>query len=505
NDAGDTYLITSAEKIIDRSKKIVGEVQHSTPIGEIQRFTYGANVFLTRPNTEGTIFGRNEDNDDINEFGGYLQSETGVIPDGLSLILAGRVDWHSEFADPVFSPRAGLVITPAVNQKIRLTWNRAYATPAPADFFLDLLAEPDVFRFADKGIGEYRYGARGVGVPATGYSFERIPGVGLTFHSTYVPDRSQAIPVAAGSELWSVPLGFVIAAYPDLATLLSQIPEPTPEDVGSVMGMLNLETEGFDPVTDSDVRSVPRLKPMVNQTIEAGYKGIIGRDVQIDVGAYYSMIKDFITSQQLFTPNVLLNGSDVYNYMIPYLLAGGLSRDTAEAIVEAMSSVPLGTVSPIESTDPTELLLAPTNAGDIDYWGVDLSVVFSISRSISCAGTYSYISQNYFEDLAGYGDLSLNAPKHKGSASVRYRASSSGFLSEIRYRYVDGFRVKSAVYRGVVKSYGLIDLLFTYPLAFAPGTKLKLAATNVLGHRHIEFVGAPEIGRMVTAQLSYGF
>jgi iron complex outermembrane receptor protein len=194
---------------------------------------------------------------------------------------------------------------------------------------------------------------------------------------------------------------------------------------------------------------------------------------------------------------------------LPYISAAGLSPEETAALAtllsKEMSEIPLGTVTPKEAWDPTELLLAPTNAGDIDYWGIDFSVNYVVNRNISLFGNYSYLSENYFEGLAGFGDLSLNAPQHKGSLGLRFSTFTIGLSGELRYRYVDGYRVKSAIYKGHIDSYNLVDASITYPFPFAEGLRLTVSAKNILNNKHQEFIQAAELGRLVTARLAYSF
>jgi len=512
NDAGNTFLVENMDTLVDKSKKIVAEIQHSSKIGVIQRFTYGADMFLTRPESEGTIFGRYENKTDIDEFGGYLQSETQLIPAVLDLILAARVDWHSALKDPVISPRAGLVFSPKPDQTLRLTYNRAYSTPVSSDLFLDLLVTDDIFGFEDAGLAEYAYGLRGVGVPETGFSFERDPNFGLSFYSTFAP--GQSIPVMAGSILWDPVVQIIIAGadpvqQPLLAQLFAGIPAPDPEQVSSDMRQPDLETGVFNLITDAQVKDIPILFPTINQTFELGYKGILCEQIQFGIDIYYSQIKDFITTQQLFTPSTFLNQEDINEYILLYIVAAGMSQEEAEVLAamisEEMATIPLGTVTPKEAWDRTELLLAPTNAGDIEYWGIDFSAQYVFNHNISFFGNYSYLSENYFEDLAGFGDLSLNAPQHKGSLGLRFSEPYIGLSGELRYRHVAGYRVKSAIYKGLIKSYNLVDVSVTYPFTFAEGLRLTLSAKNVLNYKHQEFIQAAELGRLITIRLAYGF
>ena len=133
-----------AYHVVDKSDLYVGQLQHGYSLGERQRFTYGADLLLTRPDTEGTINGRNEENDNITEIGGYLQSET-KLTSQLKFILAGRADSHSHLNDIVLSPRAALAFQPNDDHNLRLTYNRAFSTPSTSNLFLDRLAVPDAY------------------------------------------------------------------------------------------------------------------------------------------------------------------------------------------------------------------------------------------------------------------------------------------------------------------------------------------------------------------------
>ncbi len=81
--------------------------------------------------------------------------------------------------------------------------------------------------------------------------------------------------------------------------------------------------------------------------------------------------------------------------------------------------------------------------------------------------------------------------------SANYRNDRTGLSAEIRGRYVDAFPVNSGSYIGEVEAYGLVDANVTYALPFSRSTQISLAATNLLDDRHREFVGAPELGRLV--------
>ena len=144
SDAGDTFTLRDGNPIVDKSKLTAFQLQHSVTLGVRQRFTYGADVLLTRPDTEGTITGGNEDYDQTNEFGAYVQSET-ALSEMLDLVVALRYDDHNRIPEGEISPRAGLVFKPKETQILRLTYNHAFATPSSNNLYLDIRSSQDPF------------------------------------------------------------------------------------------------------------------------------------------------------------------------------------------------------------------------------------------------------------------------------------------------------------------------------------------------------------------------
>ncbi|MFW6039986.1 MAG: TonB-dependent receptor, partial [Gemmatimonadota bacterium] len=122
SDAGDTYLLRTGQPIVDESAMVVGQVQYSTALGQDQLFTYGIDFQHTDPRTGGTITGRNETDDRITEWGGYLHSQTALSAD-VDLVGAIRLDTHNRLPGPVVSPRAAVVYHPREEHNFRLTYN----------------------------------------------------------------------------------------------------------------------------------------------------------------------------------------------------------------------------------------------------------------------------------------------------------------------------------------------------------------------------------------------
>ena len=191
SNAGDTYVVRSGDPTIDNSDLYVGQVQHGYSFGDRQRFTYGADVLLTRPDTEGSINGRNEANDNINELGAYLQSETRLLPQ-LKFIAAGRIDDHNQLEDMVLSPRVALAFQPNDDHNLRVTYNRAFSTPGTSNLFLDILSAKDAFQLGanfQPALGfSPAIDVRAEGVNAdTGFTFKRSANGRPEFRSAFSP------------------------------------------------------------------------------------------------------------------------------------------------------------------------------------------------------------------------------------------------------------------------------------------------------------------------------
>jgi iron complex outermembrane receptor protein len=571
SNAGDTYLLRSGALIEDNSKLFVGQVQHSFMLaGDRQRFTYGVDAILTRPNTKNTINGRNENDDDINEYGAYLQSETKVFSK-LDLVAAARVDDHNRIEDPVFSPRAALVFKPSTNHTLRATYNRAFATPTSNNLFLDILSVSDVFGLGARLRPLFGFSpstdVRAQGVPASGFNFSRsanglpqfrtpfAPVLGLST-STYLDLTDTRLT----NVVWGVGRGAVLQAFvpafqaglraqgvpeAQIAALTQQfvgIVPQTVSGVGNVMRTLNPNTGAFALV--SNVVNVPRIEEEKHETYEFGYKGVIGEKLLIGVDVYHSKIKDFVGPLNVETPNVFLDPNSLggnlgqqfgvalanpANAQLNAILIASLDPvarggngngtavdELARLFASGAAGIPYGTVSPKEAFDPTTLILTYRNFGEVEVNGLDLALTYYASQNWVFSGNYSFVTKQGFNifkrpnrvlyrNLDGIADVALNAAGNKGSLSIQYRAPQRGYDAELRGRYVEGFPQNSGVFVGEVQTYTVFDFNFGYDLPFSTGTRLSINAQNIFDNKHREFIGAPELGRLILTRITQTF
>lgn len=91
---------------------------------------YGFDAFFTRPNTDGTLNGKYEDSDAIDEYGVYLQGDYKLHP-RFSVVVATRLDYNTAVKKLLFSPKVALVYKPGTGHNLRFTFNRAFKILLP--------------------------------------------------------------------------------------------------------------------------------------------------------------------------------------------------------------------------------------------------------------------------------------------------------------------------------------------------------------------------------------
>jgi len=491
SDAGETFLLRTGMPIIDKSLMLVAQAQHGALVGRSVDFTYGVDYQRTVPRTDGTITGRNENSDEMDEVGGYLHGVVTLTPT-LRLIAAARADYHSALPNIVLSPRAALVLQPSPNQTFRLTYNRAFSTPTTNQLFTDIVGDvlPSPIPIP----------VRLVGVPATGYSFRRDCNGGLCMHSPYTP-------AALGDETTWLPLDATLL-WPTIVDTLYNwgvdirgIPQPTAAEVGTVLARLNTATKQFDPITD--VTDIAQLRPTITNTIELGYRAILDDWLTVGFDFYRGWKNDFVGGERIETPNALFDPVTLNTY-----LANFLPDSEAADLTALIAQLPAGTVTPQEARDPYDLLVTYRNFGKLTYWGADLELGAALGPTVQVYGTYSWTSKNLFDVVNAVGEpdtIPLNAPMDHAALAVRYRNDRLGLFGEVRGRAVAGFPMQSGVYSGQVEAYGVLDVSVGYRLRRTPHLVVTLSATNLTNNRHQEFIGAPPIGRLVLVRLRAEF
>jgi len=523
SNAGETFTLRDGQPIVDESQLLVGQLQHGMAPWDRQDFIYGLDYIRTMPETQGTVHGRNEDEDQYDEFGFYLQSQTALTPT-LNLVAAGRMDWHSVLPDPVFSPRAALVYSPREGQSFRATYNRAFSTPSSVNLFLDINAGP----FPDPALGGLGYGLRAQGTRDTGFTFRRADGSLTGMRSPFNPQGRDRLLPAEASVMWQLAVGVLQAQQAiDVQTaqfLLQQTPS-----AGEV-GMAYVDVLGSPqprPLTGDVQLNLPPIQESNTTTWELGYKGLLGDRLLLAADVWYSQRDNFVSALRPSTPLLFLEGQSLGQFAVPrltqHLMERGLPQEQAQQsavdIVTGMAGIPVGVLSSDEVSSAagrSDFLVTYRNFGEVDLWGGDLSARLLLNDLWSVSAAASWASRDHFETD---GELiALNAPTRKLSASAMYRDDLRGLNGEARLRYNSEFPVLSAPYVATeclgqtgplvepcVESFALVDLSMGYRLAAIPGASVQLSVQNAFDSGYRSFAGVPAIGRMALLRLRYEF
>jgi outer membrane receptor for ferrienterochelin and colicins len=536
-DTKGTYLLRTGTPIVDNSKVYAAQIQHGAELFKgKESLVYGADYIFTNPQTGGTINGRNEDVDDVKEVGAYVQSTT-HLSKKFDFVGALRVDNHDVLDQTFWSPRVALIFKPSETQNIRVTYNRAFSTPANFSFFLDL---PQAFIPITSTIG---YQVRGLGVPSSGFTFRRdcATGVGQLCMRSPFPITSptgqqsgvNTVVDANAAQYYRTLVGGNATAFRgalaqagvSAANIDAVFNALFGANTAAVQTKLRLfrppgrgnPTPSFLEVQPSSVEDIERLKATTTDAYEVGYKGILGNRARLAIDLWYQRKTDFTTAAQNVTPNAFLDpvtlGAAIGAALTAQAQAGRVPaaavQPLATQFTTALAQVPVGTVGPNSPLANTpSLFFSYRNIDEtIDYTGVDLALDYLLTDRVTLIGTYSWVSDVVFPDIVNGPDtLTLNSPDNKATVTTRYRDEARGFSVELRGRYANAYPVNSGVYVGAVPVNAFLDASFSWHLP-VPGQNLmwSVTGTNITDNKRITFIGTPRIGRMIMTRLQYAF
>ncbi len=509
-DLNGTFLLRSGQPIVDQSRSWAAQVQHGLSLGSTWDFVYGVDYISTNPRTGNTINGRNEDIDDVQEIGGYVQGTWRITPQ-FDFLGAVRVDNNDQVDGVQTSPRAALIYKPNATQNFRFTYNRAFQTPANFTWFLDLIQA--------RNLGGTPYNIRALGnPPKQGWSFNRtcdgtVNG-GLCMRSIFAPDSSAWVTSSAAGAfpgvivanetrirdnlvaqatqaLQAPPFGLPPAQAAGAANLIAtnivtylKTLRPTPAQVGSLMRMF---PPGSPTINEADVRPLSPVGASFNNTYEIGYKGIIGNKLRLAVDVWREKRGEVGNPAGLETPNVFFDSTSLRTYTTGALgpaitqaltqppfnlppataqaVAAGFAAQIGGNLATNFAPLPLGIVSfnNDQFASATDVFATYTsNDQTVTVTGLDLAADFVVNSNWTLAATYSWVSEDVFRDVLSSNQLPLmlNAPTDKMSLSGMFRSTSGSWGADARVRYTNAYPVNSGVYATG----------FDFPLPGAAGT-----------------------------------
>ena len=556
NDAGNSFVYGTGQDVVDNSRQINLQAQYSMEFMDgAEEVIVGVDYERTTPDTEGTIYGRNEDDDLTTEAGFYVQSLT-KLNRKLDMTIGARLD-HDNIIDEIqFSPRISFVFKADEANSFRASYNRAFSAPSHTNLFLDIAGQTTIIdpttnlRVIMQGRGSQdgftfnnfrenqtvkffipvdlgnNVNLFGMMIPLNAYPVAPVYGATAVGYASML--QSGTIPEALN--VYSLEQ---LIAIGQLLGTVAQGVSPA-KTVNAVLGVPDSrETFGYKSV--SGPQDIDPLKQTTTQSLEAGYKGLLGKKLLIGADVYYTQKKNFVGPLLIESPFAYLNPSDIAADVSQIITQGLQSGDPqiTQLVnqlggVDAMETVIVPTLTGIfaqtasgivqpdqqvlPDNDPTAVggFLAYRNFGRIEYWGMDISLQYLHSETLSFFANVSVVSDDFFDnkelnetntDLS----LALNAPTFKSKFGFAYNVPL-GLSLNAAARYVKGFPVVSGSYIGDVDDYFLVDAGVGYDLGrIYSGMRFDVSIQNVLNNEHREFIGAPKVGRLALARLSYSF
>ena len=519
--AGEAVFYRTAAAVEDQSLFFAGRIDHSTRLGDRQTLLYGLDLRNTRPSTGGTVTGIYEDADEILVVGGYLNSVT-RISSRLLLAAIVQLERHSRVDGLSVSPFVNLIFRPADGHRFLANAARIAFMPSADHLLLDGGAGRTT-----AGVLTYDLIARGV--PEGGFTFnDRCPGgfQDLCMRSPLAPgERLPADP----SVFWNTLVEIAAASDPlALRPLRPFFRDPEPGELLPRLLLFNQKewAAGRPPFLGAEVLGRPigvdpvdPLRPSIINSLSLQYRIEMEGRGRISAAVGKSSIDNFIGPLRVETPTVFFEPASTRAFIEkrvePMVRLGIVYPELRDLLIHDLTNLvvelPVGTIMPDQVTTPG-LLLTYRNFGRVDFWSASLSAEVSLTPTLSIEGNHSHVSEQCFDfaeraatDCSDLEDISLNLPKTRSSFSVRYRGPDLGIAAEARLRRQRGFYANAGVYAGDVEGYTVLDARVRLPVPGLPRASAALTAGNLLDDRHQEFVGAPEIGRLVVASLTYAF
>jgi len=541
DDAG-TFYLRSGIPVVDKSYVMVAQAQQGFTLGST-KLTAGLDYIATTPQTEGTIMGRNENDDNIAELGGYLQF-TQPLTEKLDFLGAIRGDMNSRIEGSQFSPRAALLYKATPMQNFRFTFNRAFNSPASFAFSLDqyagitqnlgpVMGNVDVQIFGNPSKRGWMYDRNGPAGISNGLQMRTTGGAIVPASAAGRLNPTLNAFVAPGVNLAQAlvgslaPFGLTPTQQGNILNALLGL-NPAHGQVGTIVRDLNSPARTAIPL--SAITDLSPLGANFSNTWELGYKGIIGNRLRISADYWYQ-IRPAEPTTQLIPQVVFYDPATLGGFLgapttgvTAALATNGVPTAAIPSIITGwttqVAGIPVGALNfnnPIY--DQSYLVFTYQNAtGQVDVRGIDLAADYLLSDMWSLEATYSSLSRNIFADAPGASvanPLSANTPRHRGSLTIRRADEARGMSMELRGRYMDTFDVNSGVFNSFnlntpnrydkVPVNAFLDAGFSWKIPTAQNIRWSINIQNILDNQVPSFIGVAPVGRFATTRIQYVF
>ncbi len=398
----------------------------------------GGSYRLYDLNSNGTIFADTTGNDiTIQEIGAYAQASKKIFSDKFKLTGSVRWDKNENF-DAQINPRISGVYSITPQQNFRVSYQTGFRMPTTQNQHIDLNA------ISARLIGGLPQYAEARNVYQYAYDIRSVV--------------SYTAAVAANSS--------------------------NPTAIGDPNNLALLR-----PVT-----SVDPVKPEQVQSIEVGYKSVVGEKLLVDFVYYRNSYNDFIASQIIRKAAGVIDiqgmATDVtYNF----------DPRTEQNIRNAQTLL-----TPITTVGKENTFSIPTNIDrKLTAQGFAIGLDYSLPRGYKLGGNYNWNKLDDAEQLATDGFLAeFNTPEHKYNFSFGNRKVTDKLGFNVSYRWQSEFLWESSFAQGTVPAIGTVDAQISYRLKEMKSI-VKIGGSNLGNERYVLNYGGPTLGAIYYLSLTF--
>lgn len=390
----------------------------------------GGSYRLFELRSNGTIFDDADGPITIREYGAYAQAGKWMGDRKVKLSGSIRYDKNENFKGR-FNPRLSAVWKVKENHNLRVTYQTGFRVPTTQGQHIDL----SIISARLLG-GLPRYAEK--------YNLTETSSTG-------------------------VPLGYEGFSVQNYATAVFNAGS-TP---GAIFNPANIAL--LTPVT-----SLEPVKPEGVNSIEFGYKSLIGNKLMIDIDYYYNIYSDFISQ-------IRVRKATEYT--------------SATAPSPELEGTP-NYATLLNGTDLNTFQIYTNVSETVTSQGSSIGLTYNLRDGYTLSGNYNW---NVLNDLPENFLAEFNTPEHKFNISFANRKVTKNVGFNVTGRWQSEFEWQSSFVApafGMVPAYSTVDAQVSFKLSSIK-SMLKVGGSNILNRYYIQSLGGPNIGAIYYVSITF--
>ncbi len=207
-------------------------------------------------------------------------------------------------------------------------------------------------------------------------------------------------------------------------------------------------------------------------SFEVGYKGLLAKNLVVDLSYYRSYYNDFVINGQPIISNV--DGSLPTFFQLAAAAPSGFQNPQLPRVLVVSRNLDL----PVRTQ------------------GALASITYSATRALNLTGNYSLnVLLNSSDEVPFY-----NTPKHKFNVGA-YGAVTRHLGYRLNYRWAEATRYETSFAAGYLSAYQSFDAQVHYLLPNL-NTTLEIGGSNLFNTNNVQVYGGPQIGQLVYGGLT---